>query len=282
MSNKKRRLRRFAAFTLIIVMLGCSAIPTLRRNQNTRRLAQEVKKGQQADASKVRRLLADGGDPNALLDASGISLDSMLMHLLTGEHSGHGSTIFIHAAGECNEHVVRSLLEAGANVRDDAFGYTPLAYAVSSSNHRNVALLVEYGADVNCSDQPVSPLLSAIDNSANIEDLSFLIAHRADVNQQLHDSVPISWAVSRDNIEGLRTLLRAGADVNRADWSGRTALMNAAMYNKTKAIPVLLEAGADRSLRDQHGETAEQIALSFRHKPIAELIRTYHPPPIRH
>ncbi|MCW3094813.1 MAG: MoxJ protein [Chthonomonadaceae bacterium] len=275
---RKRRVLLFTAvFGLAIVGLGWFVVTAVKRHQNTLRLALEVRKGRRADDRKVRSLLAEGADPNALLNWSSVSLDSLVERMVTSHQHAHGTTIFIRAAGVCDDRVVRSLLDAGADARDGAFGYTALTNAVMCHNHRNVALLVASGADVNSSGQRVSPLLYTLENPSDIEDLTFLIAHGADVNLQSSSVVPIAYAINRDNLEGLKILLRADADVNRPDFAGETPLMCAALYGETDAIPILLDSGADRTLRDKKGRTAEQIAISFGHRQAAQLLHNYRP-----
>jgi hypothetical protein len=65
----------------------------------------------------------------------------------------------------------------------------------------------------------------------------------------------ISAAMADDN-DGLVRLLRAGADPNIVDASGRTPLMWAAVRQSDVNIKALLDAGADPCARDMEGHTA--------------------------
>ena len=57
----------------------------------------------------------------------------------------------------------------------------------------------------------------------------------------------------------VRRLLDAGADVNTADWRGRTPLH---MVCHVQVARALLEAGADKTLENDVGETPRQSASS--------------------
>ena len=58
----------------------------------------------------------------------------------------------------------------------------------------------------------------------------------------------------------VRLLLELGADVNGSGHNGRTALMIAAMFNRTEIVELLMVRGADVEARDADGLTAEAAA----------------------
>lgn len=67
---------------------------------------------------------------------------------------------------------------------------------------------------------------------------------------------PLHWCVIEGAVRGepqlevLQLLLRAGADVNRADKDGWTPLYSCVNYRFPEMIPYLLQAGARRDLRE--------------------------------
>ncbi|XP_007445113.2 ankyrin repeat domain-containing protein 22-like, partial [Python bivittatus] len=65
---------------------------------------------------------------------------------------------------------------------------------------------------------------------------------------------------SKQNENLIKMLLRAGADVNATDDSGRTALHYACEMKNQSIIPLLAEAGADLSIKDKDEETPLDIA----------------------
>ncbi len=57
-----------------------------------------------------------------------------------------------------------------------------------------------------------------------------------------------------------RLLIENGAEVNARMPDGKTALMFAAMFNRTEIIDLLLSRGADASLQSDDGLTAVSLA----------------------
>ncbi len=63
-------------------------------------------------------------------------------------------------------------------------------------------------------------------------------------------------AIKESQLETVKQLIEAGANVNLQDKNGRTALMLASVYNRTKIVELLLRNNADPNLQDQDGWTA--------------------------
>lgn len=61
----------------------------------------------------------------------------------------------------------------------------------------------------------------------------------------------------------LKLLLRHGADLERADNEGYTALMHAAMFNQAENVGILRAAGARLDRRGQHGTSALHLAMLY-------------------
>ncbi|MBR3502332.1 MAG: ankyrin repeat domain-containing protein, partial [Alphaproteobacteria bacterium] len=67
---------------------------------------------------------------------------------------------------------------------------------------------------------------------------------------------PLMAAVTNEwNKDIIAILIKAGADVNLQDRSGKTALFYAAAYDCNKIISQLLAAGADTDIKDFDGLT---------------------------
>jgi hypothetical protein len=69
-------------------------------------------------------------------------------------------------------------------------------------------------------------------------------------------SMSLISALQEDDNKRVAELLRAGADPNAADESGRTPLMWAAMRQSAENTKALLDAGADPLAQDADGHTA--------------------------
>ncbi len=71
-----------------------------------------------------------------------------------------------------------------------------------------------------------------------------------------HGHTALMQAALDGNTEGVRELIRQGADINRRDDNGRTALMFAVVNRHYETMKVLLEHGADVNAKSSKGGTA--------------------------
>jgi uncharacterized protein len=72
-------------------------------------------------------------------------------------------------------------------------------------------------------------------------------------------------AVTRGDVEPVRQLLRAGADVNARDRHGQTALMLAAHRGYREMVETLVEGGADLNLTAKYNLSALMLAVTAGH-----------------
>lgn len=141
---------------------------------------------------------------------------------------------------------IRALIAAGAEVNfsgQDPDGETPLIRAVVAEQAAAARLLIESGADVNCAGRLSgwTPLMFARDQPLIMREL---IAAGADVNAR----TPAREMVSP--VSGRR--IRRG---------GETALHLAAAANNVEAIRILVEAGAEVEAVDENGCAPLDVAL---------------------
>ena len=73
----------------------------------------------------------------------------------------------------------------------------------------------------------------------------------------------------REELSGIRTLLEAGADPNRADNDGETALYGATWGGHAEAIRVLLQAGANPNRANNNGNTPLAAARASNNEAVA-------------
>ncbi|MEJ1930626.1 ankyrin repeat domain-containing protein [Nostoc sp. NIES-2111] len=95
-------------------------------------------------------------------------------------------------------------------------------------------------------DEPVTtPLINAI-QEGNLEAVKALIGAGAEINPQTwNELVPLVAAVEKGNVEMIQTLIAAGADVNRLDFTiDASPLGTAIQQERTDLVKLLLDAGA--------------------------------------
>lgn len=79
-------------------------------------------------------------------------------------------------------------------------------------------------------------------------------------------------AVTRGDVERVRQLLRAGAEVNARDRHGQTALMLAALRGSREMVETLVEGGADLNLTAKYNLSALMLAVTAGHVGVARLL----------
>ena len=74
---------------------------------------------------------------------------------------------------------------------------------------------------------------------------------------------PLAGAAFKNDIAIARLLLARGAAVDGTGTGSRTALMTAAMFDRTEMVALLLEHGADPDFRDAAGQSAADMARAM-------------------
>jgi hypothetical protein len=115
----------------------------------------------------------------------------------------------------------------------------------------------------------VTPIYTAV-KMGNLTELNAILANLTDENKEILNQVIIdedsgfidsdNWkllfvAVRKRNIEIVKALIEAGADVNTISYSGRTPLFDAVRYHNIEMVKALIEAGADVNKADNDRRT---------------------------
>jgi len=199
-----------------------------------------------------------------------------------GEDSGLYPNIF-YALHHDHHHMLRWLIDIGADASARSTLYTPFDYAAmqgattclpllidhvqpqhpvladalpSATDTQTIQILLKAGAQVNhvCSDGTTALNAAAIDGDT--ERVRVLLAHGADPNYPRIPETPLICAVGADHIEVVQVLLEAGADPNLQT---NPDMWFALQYVRSvRVMRLLLDAGADPTLSDAGGVTAYQ------------------------
>ena len=144
--------------------------------------------------------------------------------------------------------VEEALNEPGStviNARDVTSGQTALHIVIARRDLTWTRFLVQKGANVNIRDGKGATPLQLAANLGFIEGVAELVAFKADVDQS-NDAgeTPLITALHRHDIAMMRLLLKAGADPDRADNSGRSARDYALLEGRSSPLLAEIENNA--------------------------------------
>jgi len=209
-----------------------------------------------------------------------------------------GWTALMYAARQGALDAARALAESGADLdAQDPDGTPTLTFAVINGHYDIAELLASKGANVNVPDRTgATPLYSAVDmhtlvtsfgrpelaravTDGSIGAAKMLIAHGADVNAPLKTKIlkrtyqagdarlaegatPLMRAAKANDVVMMKLLIAAGADLDRANAAGETALHIAAGSPAT--VQFLTDEGASPDLKNKAGLTPLEALLKTR------------------
>jgi ankyrin repeat protein len=165
---------------------------------------------------------------------------------------------FLTACRDGNLGAARESLKNGAKV--DArgpFGETAAGAAVEENQLELLRFLVNEGAKVEGGLMHVAAVHGRVDAA------TYLLEQGADVNARNEEGqTPLHLAIEHGQVFFVGFLLNRGCDVDAADHGKRTPLHYAvATEPKFSVLEALAAAGADLNRKDEHGNTALHLAI---------------------
>ncbi|VVE32773.1 glutaminase A [Pandoraea anhela] len=85
--------------------------------------------------------------------------------------------------------------------------------------------------------------------------------------------VNLCWAAAAGDLREMERLIACGADINAADYDGRTAMHIAASENKVASVRYLIQNGGNANAKDRWGNLPLQDAERANHQEIVSLLK---------
>ncbi|MFT5442042.1 MAG: ankyrin repeat protein [Myxococcota bacterium] len=225
------RRRTSALLASLLMVAGCSDLTVPSDPvELERELFKTIKLG---ESSRAHALL-EAGAPNDARD-------------MIGWTPLHYAVNRFHRADFKEVDVIKALIAAeGTDINSVANdGSTPISLAAKWGATEAVNVLLAAGVEISGLDGSGStPLINAID-ARQYPMVDHLIARGADVNQRLENGAnALYYAINKRDTHSVRTLIENGSSVKGTDKSAPPIIFAAGMHN-VEVVRLLVEAGAD-------------------------------------
>jgi uncharacterized protein len=181
--------------------------------------------------------------------------------------------------------MIGKLLAAGenANAIVSEAGDTALMLAARTGKPDAVEVLLQHGAEVNKTNAQGQTAVMWAAAEKNAAAVQVLIDHKADVNAKTHVAPPprpldtifsapfpvggmtaLIFAARQNDLNSVRALLSAGADIKETAADGTSAILVAVLNGHYELANFLLEHGADSNAPDAKGRGALYAAVDMR------------------
>lgn len=165
------------------------------------------------------------------------------------------------------------LLSDGIPVSSDSF-----LFYLESNNTKLIEYFIRAGINVNGTNASGTPYLNMAVRKNNLEFVKLLTNAGADINLKSQDRgyTALMDAVWRGNYEISEYLISAKADVNTLSKDGETNLIIAVGAGKENICKLLVENGADPDIKDDMDMSAYDYAVLFKKEKLIEILKPYH------
>jgi ankyrin repeat protein len=161
------------------------------------------------------------------------------------------------------------LLVAGPISAEDA----PLADAIESKNSARIATLLEQKANVNAPQGDGMTALHWATYHDDLDTVKRLVAAGADIKvANRYGVTPLSLACTNGNSDIVELLLVSGADANTTLPGGETVLMTASRTGRLGPVKALLARKADVNARERKGQSALMWAAADGHLDVVDAL----------
>jgi ankyrin repeat protein/predicted DNA-binding WGR domain protein len=167
------------------------------------------------------------------------------------------------------------LLERGIDCRDyDKQKWTPLMFAAMANRPENIKLMTEHVAyNVNLKNRDSNAAIHIACQYKNMEAVRALLAAKADINLPGKNRMtPLMMACEADCFEIAQFLLAAGAKVTPSDKFRKSALHHAVISGNIRTVSLILTKGAEMNKADSSGNTALHFACAYGHYELIDVL----------
>jgi ankyrin repeat protein len=184
----------------------------------------------------------------------------------------------VRAAAQGNTSETADLLLSGSDPDEaDEDGWTALHAAAVFNHLQIVELLLQAGAAVDTrSHDGFTPLLNAARAEAPVVTALLIAGADPEAHEARLGWRPLGRFAEHANAPAVQLLLDAGAEVDARDFSGQTALMDAAEAGSAECVELLLRAGANPAVT-RKGQTASSLAARQGHDILAACLASRPP-----
>ncbi|MCL2744773.1 MAG: ankyrin repeat domain-containing protein [Planctomycetaceae bacterium] len=245
---------------VLVVLFSCVYAPFLRPEETE-------------GTPDLRRSIEEGNH-NAVLRLINAKVD-------VNDRNIRGESPLYFAVQKGDEKIVKSLLEAGADI--DArvligatdYRGTPLHEAVRKNHVEIIKILLQAGTDINIRSGLVRDKTIALPKDTPLPlNGATLRRFLKEAFDDLQGYTPLHSAIRSGQLEAMKYLIQAGANVNIEDTkSGETPLHIAAKLGLLEAAKCLIQAGADVDKRETElGDTPLIWAVQEGHLNMVKLL----------
>ena len=240
----------------------------------------------------LKELIAAGADVNLTDDGGDTALSSAIiwrqkasfMELVkagvdVNKAGDKGKTPLMYAAidpmSQYDTQYLDELIQAGADVNyANRYGDTALTEAVNELSD-SAMILIDAGADMKLimNHSNFGSLFTWATLDHYLELLKKFLVAGLDVNKKLDGGgTPLMWAAGSGQPACLQELIKSGADLNRVDYEGSSALI-ITVERQRETFDHLLKAGANVNIVNSKGETALTMAAAKENVYMAKHLR---------